>query len=50
MTVKELIELLQTVPEDFDVFIDSPDKTQDYYVEGIDPHMLHKQVFIQTTE
>jgi hypothetical protein len=50
MTVKELIELLQQEPLDYEVYVDSPDLKQDFFVDGISVCPSKKQLHIQTAE
>ena len=51
MTVRELIELLQQTPQDYEVFVQSPEdlSNEDYFVEEVRKDDLRKQAFITTS-
>jgi len=54
MTVKELIELLNMCQDDADVYVASPDKEQDYFLDGVRIEIDHRtkgtMIFLDTAE
>ena len=50
MEVKDLIELLSAVPENWEVYVDNPDRSEDYFVDDVWMGNKTHQVFIQTAE
>jgi hypothetical protein len=50
MTVEELINHLMQVDPNFDVYVNSPDSSQDFFVEGVSTYNIKEQVFIETSE
>jgi hypothetical protein len=50
MTVNELITELLQLPQDWEIYVDNPSRTQDYFVDGIQADAKQEQVFIQTAD
>jgi len=48
MTVSELIALLEKCHQEMEVFIEGPDRKQDYFCDGV--FVDNNAVFIQTAE
>ena len=49
MTVKELVAELLCLPQDSDIYVNSPNRKKDYYVDGVSCDHKH-DVFIETAE
>lgn len=50
MTVEELIALLSEMPNDYVVYVESPDGKEDYFVDEVRSIAKQRQVFIRTAE
>ncbi len=49
MTVKELIVLLSTLDGSLDVHVETPDKSDDFFVDGVRGDGRNHQAFIETS-
>ena len=54
MTVEELIELLEACQSDADIYVVSPDKKDDYFLDAVrtesDPRSTGTVIFLDTSQ
>lgn len=50
MTLRELLDLFAGTHLDYDVFVESPDGTEDYFLDKVRVNDTQRQVILETAE
>jgi hypothetical protein len=50
MTIKELISILMDIDPDYEIYVNNPTDTENYFVDRIEENHQRKQAFIRTAE